>query len=82
MTTHQDKAIWELCRQGFHGTAAEAEAAWSKGQGYAPKEPLPLAREVIELIRIANRECRTRTAQARHQFAQDGRFVQAATPDF
>ncbi|WP_295887720.1 hypothetical protein [uncultured Thiohalocapsa sp.] len=62
MTTYQDKAVWELCRQGFHNVAEEAEAAWSRGKGYAPKEPLPLARGVMELIRIANWECEARTA--------------------
>ncbi|WP_295541671.1 hypothetical protein [uncultured Thiohalocapsa sp.] len=62
MTTYQDKAVWELCRQGFHGMAAEAEEAWSQGQGYVPTEPLPLAREVMELIHIANRECQARLA--------------------
>lgn len=56
MKTYQDKAVWELCRQGFHGVAAEAEEAWSKGKGYDPKEPLPLARGIMELIRIANWE--------------------------
>lgn len=62
MTSYQDKAVWELCRQGFHGVAAEAEEAWSKGNDYAPKEPLPLARGIMELIRIANWESQAQTA--------------------
>lgn len=64
MTAYQDKAVWELCRQGFHGIAAEAEEAWSRGEGYAPREALPLARGIIELIRIANWESSARSAQA------------------
>jgi hypothetical protein len=56
MTSHQDKAVWELCRQGYQGIAAEAQQAWARGEGYAPKEPLRLAREIKELIRIANWE--------------------------
>lgn len=56
MTSYQDKAVWELCRQGLHGVAADAEAAWKRGEDFAPEEPLPLAREIRELIRIANWE--------------------------
>ncbi len=62
MTIHQDKAVWELCRQGLQGVATEAEEAWSKGKGYDPKEPLPLARGIVELIRIANWESEARAA--------------------
>jgi hypothetical protein len=58
MTSHQDKAVWELCRQGLHGVAAQAEAAWAQGRGFAPQDSVPLARTVRELIRIANRETR------------------------
>ena len=62
MTSYQDKAVWELCRQGFQGVAAEASQAWERGEGYAPREPLPLARELRELIRIANWETESQAA--------------------
>ncbi|MCG6943281.1 MAG: hypothetical protein LJE69_18775 [Thiohalocapsa sp.] len=62
MTQYQDKAVWELCRQGFHGVAADAEAAWSKGEDFRLGEPLPLARELLELIRIANWETQRQAA--------------------
>ncbi len=62
MKPYQARAVWELCRQGFHSVAAEAEAAWSKGQGYKLSEPLPLARELMELIRIANWETQCQAA--------------------
>jgi hypothetical protein len=62
MKPHQDKAVWELCRQGLHGVAAEAEAAWSKGEGYRPPEPLPLARYLADLIRLANWESKCQAA--------------------
>jgi len=39
MTTYQDKAVWELCRQGFHGMAAEAEEAWSRAKVMSPRNP-------------------------------------------
>lgn len=64
MTPHQDKAVWELCRQGFHGVAAEAEQAWAKRQDYTPKDHMPLAREIRELIRIANWETRDQAEAA------------------
>jgi hypothetical protein len=62
MKPYQDKAVWELCRQGFQGVAAEAEAAWSKGEGFKPTEPLPIARGLLELIRIANWESKYQAA--------------------
>ena len=62
MTSHQDRALWELCRQGFQGAAAEAEQAWAHGRGFTPSEPLPLAREIRELIRIANWEVEDQAA--------------------
>jgi hypothetical protein len=62
MTPHQDKAVWELCRQGFHWVAAEAEQTWAKGQDYTPKDQVPLAREIRELIRIANWETQGQAA--------------------
>ena len=62
MKPYQDKAVWELCRQGFHGVAADAEAAWEKGEDFRLNEPLPLAREIMELIRIANWECASQSA--------------------
>ncbi|WP_058553777.1 hypothetical protein [Thiohalocapsa sp. ML1] len=62
MTPHQDKAVWELCCQGLHGIAAEAEQAWARGQDYTPKGQLPVAREIRELIRIANWESQRQAA--------------------
>lgn len=56
MTPYQSKAVWELCRQGLHGIAAEAEAAWQRGEDYHPMAQLPIAREIMEMIRIANWE--------------------------
>jgi hypothetical protein len=56
MTSYRDKAIWELRRQGYHAVADEAQVAWARGDGYTPRERLPLARELMEFIRIANWE--------------------------
>lgn len=56
MTPYQDKAVWELSRQGLHGVAAEAEAAWQRGEDFQPMSQLPIAREIMEMIRIANWE--------------------------
>jgi hypothetical protein len=56
MTPYQDKAVWELCRQGFHSIAAEAERAWARGEGFEPATQFPLAPTIMEFIRIANWE--------------------------
>jgi hypothetical protein len=54
MTSMQNQAIWELCRQGLHGAAARAEQSWHDGKGFVPGPQVPLTREVALLIERAN----------------------------
>jgi hypothetical protein len=54
MTFTQNKAIWELCRQGLHGAAAGAERSWGDGERFESESPLPLTRELALLIDRAN----------------------------
>jgi hypothetical protein len=56
MTTNQRKAIWELCRQGLHEVADQAERAWADGQPLQLSGRTPLAREIAQLIRTCNWE--------------------------
>ena len=62
MTSIQNQAIWELCRQGLHGAAAEAEQAWDDGQRFEPGPQVPLTREVALLIHCANWDARKNVA--------------------
>ncbi len=56
MKGYQDRAVWELRRQGLHTVAADAEAAWQRGEAFHPTASSPIAREIMEMIRIANWE--------------------------
>lgn len=58
MTPNQRKAVWELCRQGRHEVADQAEKSWSDGHRFEPDQSLPLAREIVQLIKISNWELR------------------------
>lgn len=58
MTPNQRKAVWELCRQGLHQDADQAEKSWSNGHAFEPAQRTPVAREVAQLIRICNWELR------------------------
>jgi hypothetical protein len=62
MTPNQRKAVWELCRQGLHGVADQAEKAWSDGQRFEPEARTPLAREIAQLIRLCNWEVQPEAA--------------------
>lgn len=56
MTLNQRRALWELCRQGLHHAAQQAERTWAQGQPYQPEQPGQVAREVGQLIRVCNGE--------------------------
>ena len=56
MTPNQRKALWELCRQGLHHAAQQAERTWAQGQPYQPEHPGQVAREVGQLIHVCNVE--------------------------
>jgi hypothetical protein len=56
MTPNQRRAIWELCRQGLHEVADQAEKAWLRGESFVPDRPVPMAREVAQLIKMCNWE--------------------------
>lgn len=56
MTPTQDRALWELCRQGLHRIAEDAEAAWRDGHRFNPAREWPVAREIRNLIERCNWE--------------------------
>jgi hypothetical protein len=58
MTPNQRRAVWELCRQGLHEVADQAEKSWSYGDTFEPDQTLPLAREIAQLIKMCNWELR------------------------
>jgi hypothetical protein len=58
MTPNQRKAVWELCRQGLHEVADQAEKSWAYGHTFEPDQGIPLAREIAQLIRMCNWELR------------------------
>lgn len=60
MSTTQDQALWELCRQGLHRLAEEAEGAWQRGQRFVPDGRTRVAREVAQLIDLCNWEVGSR----------------------
>jgi hypothetical protein len=65
MTFTQKQAIWELCRQGLHDAAAQAEQSWEGGEPFEPELPLPLTRQIALLIDCANWEARRNGVAAR-----------------
>ena len=56
MSTKQQQAIWELCRQGYQVTADQAAKRWSKGERFEPREKLAVARSLESLIDQCNWE--------------------------
>jgi hypothetical protein len=56
MTSSQEQAVWELCRQGFPLAAEEAAAHWEKGEAYQPDLGVRVPREVKHLIDCSNWE--------------------------
>lgn len=62
MTPNQNRALWEMYRQGLHAAADQAEKAWRSGEHYQPDRHTPLAREIAQLIRICNWEVRAEAA--------------------
>jgi predicted Fe-S protein YdhL (DUF1289 family) len=64
MTPNQRKAIWELCRQGLHEVADQAERAWTDGRALQLNSRTPVAREVAQLVRICNWELQPEPAQS------------------
>lgn len=56
MTSSQEQAVWELCRQGFPLTAEEAAAHWERGETYEPNLQARVSREVKRLIDRSNWE--------------------------
>ncbi|KAA6186612.1 hypothetical protein F2Q65_04330 [Thiohalocapsa marina] len=64
MTPNQNKAVWELCRQGLHSIAEAAEMAWTRGEPYRPQQHAHLPRETAHLITYCNFEITPQTAVA------------------
>ena len=62
MTFTQKQAIWELCRQGLHEAAAEAEKSWEDGERFEPGRQLPLTRGIALLMDCANWDACTNAA--------------------
>jgi|AVFP01.1.fsa_nt_gi hypothetical protein len=62
MTPNQRRAVWEMCRQGLHGDADQAERAWSDGNPFQLDSHTPLAREIAQLVRMCNWEARPETS--------------------
>ncbi|MCF7983284.1 MAG: hypothetical protein K9L70_02680 [Thiohalocapsa sp.] len=62
MTPNQNRALWEMCRQGLHSAADEAENAWRNGEHFEPDQRTPLAREIAQLIRVCNWEVNAEAA--------------------
>jgi hypothetical protein len=60
MTTEQELAIWELCRQGFPLSADDAEASWAQGRSFRPEWRFDLPRNLQRLIEDCNREAEGR----------------------
>lgn len=56
MTPTQNQAVWELCRQGMHRIAEDAEHAWQQGQRFIPDGQCQVAREIDHLIETCNWE--------------------------
>jgi hypothetical protein len=56
MTKSQSQAIWELCRQGLHLSAGEAERNWDHGEPYRLDSYLQVPRRIIVLIDRCNWE--------------------------
>ncbi len=56
MTPSQNKAVWELCRQGLPLVADEAAAKWSRGERYMLDQRISVAREVKKLVEMCNWE--------------------------
>jgi hypothetical protein len=56
MTYLQSEAIWELCRQGLHGEADEAERHWTHGETFRLGQYLRVPRWVSGLIDQCNWE--------------------------
>ena len=60
MTTSQNQAVWELCRQGLPLIADEAAKRWDQGQPFELDAQLHLARSIKYLISQCNWELRRR----------------------
>jgi hypothetical protein len=56
MNNYQLQAVWELCRQGYPGSADEAESRWSAGETYHPEGQVRLSRWLHNLIDQCNYE--------------------------
>lgn len=65
MTCTQKQAIWELCRQGLHEAAMQAEHSWDHGGRFDPEAQLPLSRSIADLIDRANWESHEQAAWPR-----------------
>jgi hypothetical protein len=70
MTPSQNKAVWELCRQGLPLVADEAAAKWSRGERYMLDQRISVAREVKKLVEMCNWEaCLQTHDRSRSQLA-------------
>ena len=56
MTSYQLQTIWELCRQGLHMSANEAERCWKQGEVYHLDCDGKVPRMINGLIERCNRE--------------------------
>jgi hypothetical protein len=81
MTSTQKQAIWELCRQGLHEAADQAEQSWEDGERFKPEGRLPLTREIALLVDRANWDVYAHAAPkpiVRRSNPQDHAFLTAA----
>lgn len=65
MTSTQKQAIWELCRQGLHDAADQAEQSWLDGERFKAEGRLPLTRALASLVDRANWDASARSAPKR-----------------
>ena len=81
MTSAQKQAIWELCRQGLHEAADQAEQSWEHGERFKPAGRPPVTREIALLVDRANWDVYARaspTRIVRRPNPQDHAFLTAA----
>jgi hypothetical protein len=74
MTPSQNKAVWELCRQGLPLVADEAAAKWSRGERYMLDQRISVAREVKKLVEMSNWEACSQSQERPHSQIVNAQF--------
>ena len=59
MTSQQNRAIYELERQGLHRFADMAEECWGSGRSYVLDSSISVPRMLRHLLEQCNREVRS-----------------------